>query len=66
MKRLLKLRKHIHSNGIDWNLLKYEKFLFGPNSDIIAVILRDASDYDGKYLKTTKNQFISQHARILV
>lgn len=67
LKRVLKMRKYIHFNGIDWSILKHEKFFFAFNTFDIGTILKNTKENDfADYFIISKHRFISQCARLIV
>lgn len=75
IKNILQLRKRIHENGIDLDLLELEEFFFARYSKTIGEILSNAKSDDQTYFYQTtsdgqtsngRNEFISQTARYIV
>lgn len=62
------MRKYIHSNGIDWTVLKYEEIFFRRNSEMISDIVSMVDTFNQKYFLKDKGKygFITQSARLIV
>lgn len=66
VRTLLKLRRHIHSNGIDWDMLELEKFFFASNLYSIVTVLKDAIENDREYFPRGKCSFITECVTIIM